>query len=70
MEQIVWQVILTLAMAVLYALKVIEKRNNRKSKNEPNPPCDKHSERLAILETKVDEMKEDIKRIEEKINRG
>lgn len=69
METIIWQTVLTLALAVLYALKVIEKRNKREPKDTLNPPCNRHSERLAVLETKVDEIKEDIKKIEEKINR-
>ena len=57
-----WLVLITLAQIILVGMKIIEKRNHKKS-NPGNPG--NHGERLATLETKVENIEEDIKEIKE-----
>jgi len=64
--QIAWLVILTiltLAQALVLTLRLV---NNRRNNRKDNPG---HGEKIAILETKVENIEEDIKEIKGKLNR-
>jgi len=66
--QYIWLTIVTLAQAVLLALKIIEKRNNRRSNNGAGLPCQEHGEKLAMLQAKIEMIEKAIERLERKIN--
>jgi len=78
MEQYVWLIILSLAQAVLIALKIIEKRKEKNGQTAiacetghdcpENLPCAQHGERLAALETEVKNINKKLDRIEGKVN--
>jgi hypothetical protein len=68
MSNYVWLTVLTLAQAVLIALKIIERRNGRRMNNGAGLPCREHGEKLAALDAKVDMLEKTIERIERKIN--
>ena len=53
-----WLAFLTLAQIVLVGMKIIEKRNHKKNDNPGN-----HGERIAKLETKVENIEKDITEI-------
>ena len=57
-----WLVVITLAQVVLVGMKILEKRNNKKN-HSGNPG--NHGERLATLETKVENIEGDIKEIKD-----
>ena len=61
-----WLVVITLAQVVLVGMKIIEKRNNKKS-NPGNPH--KYGERIATLEEAVGNIKDDIEKIDEKLEK-
>ena len=62
-----WLIILTLAQIIYLWVKMAEKRNGKKKACKPENPT--HGERLVALETDMENIKEDIKKIEEKLNR-
>ena len=76
-ELIKWLIIglVVLAQAILVALKIIEKRNGKNTivKYNPHPPgesqtCRDHGEAIASIKTDIVNIKDDIRRIERKIN--
>jgi len=72
---VMWMVILTLAEGILIAFKIIDKRNGKKFRYNPHPPgeadtCRNHGEAIASIKTDITNIKDDIKRIERKLDRG
>lgn len=77
--EIVWLIILTLANAVFIALKIIEKKSNKKTgvSLDSNPggvypgtskTCIKHGEAIASMKTDIANIKSDISAIFNKLN--
>ncbi|MCK4783336.1 MAG: hypothetical protein KAV87_06260 [Desulfobacteraceae bacterium] len=62
-----WLIILTLVQIIYVWMKIAEKRNGKKNDKPPNPG--KYGERIASLETDVENIKEDIREIKRRLNR-
>ncbi|GAG89444.1 unnamed protein product [marine sediment metagenome] len=63
-----WLIVLTLAQIIYLWIRMVGKRNGRKRDDKPNNPG-KYGERIASLETDVENIKEDIREIKRKLNR-
>lgn len=62
-----WLIVLTLGQIIHIWMKMSEKRNNKKKEGKPENPS--YGERIATLEEAVQNIKDDIERIQEKLNR-
>lgn len=62
-----WLIILTTSQIILVGLRIVEKRNNKKNGNPGNPG--NHGERIAKLEEAVDNIKDDITKIDGKLEK-
>ena len=60
-----WLIVLTLASIINIWMKMAEKRNNKKKTCKPENPT--HGERLVALETDMENIKENIREIKEKL---
>jgi len=62
-----WLIVLTLGQIIYIWLRMIKERNNKKKDSKPENPD--HGERIATLEEAVQNIKDDIEKIQEKLNR-
>ena len=61
-----WLVLITLAQIILVGMKILEKRNNKKN-DKPNNPG--YGVKIGKLETKVENIEEDIREIKDKLEK-
>lgn len=68
MNNYIWLAIVTLAQAILIAMKIIERVNGKRAQKEDDPPCQEHGERIAALLARVEIIERTLERLERKIN--
>ena len=62
-----WLIVLTLGQIIYIWIKMAKERNNKKKGCKPENPG--HGERIATLEEAVENIKEDIKQINRKLDK-